>query len=89
MIMIDYLKSTLHRVHLPPGEGSYDGEGEARMTKPRYSIPYFVVPKMDKVLKPLEGYSSEGKEDGYEPVTYKELYSGRVDGVFVNQNLDT
>jgi isopenicillin N synthase-like dioxygenase len=87
--MTDYLKSTLHRVHLPMREESYSGEGEARMTKARFSIPYFVIPKMEMALKPLEGYSSEGEKNGYEPIAYEELYSRRVDGVFVNRNLDT
>ncbi|KUJ21634.1 oxidoreductase-like protein [Mollisia scopiformis] len=78
----DYLISTLHRVHLPPVDDNYMGDENVRMTKPRYSIPYFVVPKSDKVLEPLEGYFGEGKDKKYEPTTYSELYHNRVDGIF-------
>lgn len=74
----DYLISTLHRVHLPTYEHSYTTKDDVRMTKPRYSIPYFVVPKMDIVMKPLEGFFTEGKEKRYDPMTFTELYEEKL-----------
>lgn len=70
----EYLRSTLHRVNLPPDEQagvqSSANEGTKRMTRPRYSIPIFSKPKWDAVLEPMPGY--EG--GGWKRQTFSEFY---------------
>lgn len=48
----DYLKSTLHRVTLPPLSDRFVGQD--RMTKERYSVAYFLTPDMDTVVQCME-----------------------------------
>ncbi|KAL2075851.1 hypothetical protein VTL71DRAFT_794 [Oculimacula yallundae] len=78
----NYLTSTMHRVHLPPLEESYDGEGELRMTLPRFSIPYFVAPKGDTLLQRLNIPLAFDKEPKYPMITYKELCRQKTEGMF-------
>lgn len=79
---IDYLVSTIHRVHLPPTEDSYNTEGAERRTRDRYSIPYFVMPKRDTMLECLDVCWSEDRPKKYKPLTYGELYTEKVEGYF-------
>lgn len=62
----DYLKSTLHRVTLPPIEDRFTGE--ERMTRARYSIPYFVSPDSDSVIECIPECANELNPPKYEPV---------------------
>lgn len=87
----DTLKSTLHRVTLPPREDRFTGP--ERMTKERYSIVYFVSPDSDSVIKCLSECTSEKRPVRYEPITQMEyrLMRGKlqyrekeVDEVVVN-----
>lgn len=66
----DYLKSTLHRVTLPPAQDRFTGE--ERMTRARYSIPYFVSADSDAVVKCLQECASEANPAKYEPVVQKD-----------------
>ncbi len=54
-----YYRSATHRVTTP-------------MTRSRYSIPYFVSPDDDAVVKSLPTMLSNPHSVGYEPVTFKE-----------------
>ncbi|KAG4438374.1 hypothetical protein IFR05_006136 [Cadophora sp. M221] len=78
----DYLTSTMHRVHLPPLEDSYEGDGKQRMTRPRFSIPYFVMPKSETLLHRLDILVASGKEQKYKTITYKQLCQQKSEGVF-------
>ena len=69
----DYLTSTVHRVHLPTSDLSYQGEGPNRMTRSRYSIPFFVVPKDEVVMECLEFPAIQGQKGKYEPITWGEF----------------
>lgn len=66
----DYLKSTLHRVTLPPTEDRYTGA--ERMTRARYSIPYFVSPDIDARIECMKKCASEQRPAKYEPVVQSE-----------------
>ncbi|KAF8848237.1 thymine dioxygenase [Acephala macrosclerotiorum] len=66
----DYLKSTLHRVTLPPAADRFSGE--ERMTRARYSIPYFVSPDIDAVIECIKECSSKENPVRYEPVVQRE-----------------
>jgi isopenicillin N synthase-like dioxygenase len=66
----DYLKSTLHRVTLPPAEDRFTGV--ERITRARYSIPYFVSPDIDAVIECMTECASEGNQVKYEPVVQGE-----------------
>ena len=68
----DYLISTVHRVHLSTNELSYQGEGNERMTRSQYSIPFFVVSKKDAVMERFDFPAIQGQENKYEPITWGE-----------------
>ncbi|EER28065.1 hypothetical protein D8B26_006723 [Coccidioides posadasii str. Silveira] len=63
----DYLRSTFHRVTLPPLSDRY--EGFNRMVRGRYSIPYFTAPDPTSVIKCLPSCVSEDKPASYLPIT--------------------
>ncbi|KAB8302355.1 hypothetical protein EYC80_005784 [Monilinia laxa] len=81
----DDLKSTLHRVELPPLASRYtlSEEGE-RMTQARYSIPYFCAPDTDKLIEVLEECVKEGEEVKYEPIVAGDYF--RVRGALQYQS---
>ncbi|OJD34325.1 thymine dioxygenase [Diplodia corticola] len=66
----DYLKSTLHRVTLPPLQPELV-EGKA-MTRARYSIPYFVSPDPSAVIECLPACAGEQNPVKYEPVVQED-----------------
>ncbi|KAK6074857.1 hypothetical protein SCUP515_06219 [Seiridium cupressi] len=74
----DYLKSTLHRVTMPPIADAGTGANGAReqpsgdVTRARYSIPYFVSPNPTAVIECLPQCASEDNPPGYEPITQDE-----------------
>ncbi|TVY35099.1 UPF0676 protein [Lachnellula subtilissima] len=78
----NFLISTLHRVHLPPLDDSYESQDGKRKTIPRFSIPYFVIPKSDTVMEPLEGDFGKELEKKYEPVLWGEYQAKKIDGIF-------
>lgn len=69
--MPDYLKSTLHRVTLPPLQSELVG-GKA-VTRARYSIPYFVSPDPSAVIECLPACASAENPVKYAPVV-QEVY---------------
>ncbi|KAK5946438.1 hypothetical protein PMZ80_000581 [Knufia obscura] len=70
----DYLKSTQHRVQPPPLEDRY--EGEQRMTRARYSIPYFVTTDPDVTIECLR--LQDGRPPQYEPITQRDYSDMRA-----------
>ncbi|CAN8099763.1 unnamed protein product [Discula destructiva] len=73
----DYLKSTLHRVTVPP-VAPEQPEGAKAMTRARYSIPYFVSPDPSAVIECLPLCSSWDNPAKYPPVVqddYRRLRS--------------
>lgn len=62
----DELKSNMHRVVLPPAEDRFTGE--ERLTRARYSIPYFVVPDENAPVETLAECISEAKRARYAPI---------------------
>lgn len=67
----DYLKSTRHRVTLPPLTDRF--QGEERITRDRYSLVYFVGPIPDAVVECLPACTDAGHPAKYEPVTRREF----------------
>jgi isopenicillin N synthase-like dioxygenase len=64
---IDILRSTSHRVTLPPLPDRF--EGLQRMTRRRFSIPYFMAPDPDSVIECISSCIEEGAAAKYEPIT--------------------
>lgn len=67
MRMADHLKSTNHRVTKPPLSDRY--EGASRMTRRRFSIPYFLSPDPDSVIECIPSCMGENEPPKYEPIT--------------------
>jgi isopenicillin N synthase-like dioxygenase len=67
---IDWLKSTLHRVTLPPASDRFTGA--ERMTRARYSIPYFISPDIDARIEVMPECTTESNPSKYEPVIQRE-----------------
>ena len=72
----DYLKSTSHRVQLPPGQDRY--EGDERLTRARYSIPYFLTTDPDTMIECLQGRFEGAEKAKYEPITQREYAAMRA-----------
>ncbi|KAI4118484.1 MAG: hypothetical protein LQ345_001477 [Seirophora villosa] len=64
----DTLKSSLHRVTLPPRQDRFTGD--ERLTQTRYSIPYFVGPIGKSVIETIPICIDEGHPQKYEPTTW-------------------
>ncbi|KAL7623321.1 hypothetical protein AAE478_007002 [Parahypoxylon ruwenzoriense] len=77
----DMLKSTLHRVALPPTQDKQQ-MNDGLMTKPRYSIPYFVSPDPKAVIKCLSVCTDERHPIQYEPVMQEEYRRMRGRGQY-------
>ncbi len=74
-VLSDYLKSTLHRVTLPPVEDRF--LGSERMTRARYSIPYFIAPDESTIVKVLKECASADNPVKYGPVTQRDYAAQR------------
>ncbi|KAE9379596.1 oxidoreductase-like protein [Stipitochalara longipes BDJ] len=72
------LQSTLHRVHLPPREENFNNTGEDRMTNERFSMPFFVPPKFDVLIKPLASEYIDGDSPSLEPITFRQLFEEKM-----------
>ncbi|KAL4874335.1 hypothetical protein BJY04DRAFT_225125 [Aspergillus karnatakaensis] len=66
----DRLRSTNHRVGLPPLSDRI--EGPDRVTRERYSIPYFMSPDDEAVIECIPSCMSEDQPAKYEPITRRE-----------------
>lgn len=72
----DYLKSTSHRVQLPPLEDRFTGPD--RMTRARYSIPYFLTTDPDLVIECLRVDDDDQMPPKYEPITQRDYAAMRA-----------
>ncbi|KAL4791286.1 hypothetical protein BDV19DRAFT_401479 [Aspergillus venezuelensis] len=72
----DRLRSTTHRVGLP--ELSDRFEGPIRMTRERFSIPYFMSPDDDTLIECIPSCISEGEPAKYEPITRWDYHKMRM-----------
>ena len=66
--LTDSLKSTVHRVILPPKQDRFTGD--ERMTRARYSIPYFVSPEGQSVIECLPSCADEKRPVKYKPIVW-------------------
>ncbi|KAF3229401.1 hypothetical protein TWF106_004318 [Orbilia oligospora] len=65
----DYLRSTSHRVGLPPLQDRYTSDGGKRTTRARYSIPYFVTTTPESLIECLLPFTDEAHPAKYPPIT--------------------
>lgn len=72
----DHLRSTSHRVTLPPLSDRF--EGEQRMTRRRFSIPYFLSPDPDSVVACIPSCMGIDEPAKYEPITPAEYNAMRA-----------
>ncbi|KAI1274091.1 hypothetical protein F5Y07DRAFT_374543 [Xylaria sp. FL0933] len=85
----DYLKSTLHRVTLPPvqqeeeEEEGEEGGSRPLMTRSRYSIPYFVAPDPTAVVECLSTCTDAQNPPRYPPITQEEYRKMRARGQYL------
>ncbi len=66
----DNLKSTMHRVGLPPRQDRFTGD--VRMTRARYSIPYFVSPEGPTVVEVLPSCTDADHPAKYQPIRWND-----------------
>ncbi|KAI9844738.1 MAG: hypothetical protein M1830_007582, partial [Pleopsidium flavum] len=66
----DQLKSTLHRVTLPPLQDRFTGA--ERMTRARFSIPYFVSPDPTAVIDCFPACMDEQHPVKYPPIMQRD-----------------
>ncbi|PYI12419.1 thymine dioxygenase [Aspergillus sclerotiicarbonarius CBS 121057] len=72
----DRLRSTNHRVRLPQLSDRF--EGPNRMTRERYSIPYFLSPDPDMVIECIPSCMSEENPAKHKPITQAEYNKMRA-----------
>jgi isopenicillin N synthase-like dioxygenase len=70
MLCADILRSTKHRVTLPPLSDRYNGPN--RMVRERYSIPYFLAPDPDSVVECLPTCATDERSARYFPISQRE-----------------
>ncbi|GAP89530.1 putative thymine dioxygenase [Rosellinia necatrix] len=78
----DHLKSTLHRVTLPPLL-RYGRVKSPTTTPPRYSIPYFVSPDPTAVVECLPACADAQRPPRYRPITQEEYGRMRSKGQYL------
>ena len=66
--LLDTFKSATHRVALPPLQERY--VGNERITRERYSIPYFVAPDNEEIVSCLATCVDEKHPARYEPIKF-------------------
>lgn len=76
----DELRSTLHRVRTPPADAA-DADGR-RMTRARFSIPYFVGPDAHRVIDCVPGCSGPGRPKQYAPVVCGDYIDMRMNATY-------
>ena len=68
--MTDTLKSSLHRVTLPPRQDRFTDD--EKLTRARYSIPYFVAPVEKAVIETVQSCVTEENPAKYKPIRWDE-----------------
>ncbi|KAF3762708.1 Clavaminate synthase-like protein [Cryphonectria parasitica EP155] len=74
----DYLKSTLHRVTVPPVAADRPAAAGEAMTKARYSIPYFVAPDPASIIECIPACASQTNPARYPPIRQDEYRKMRA-----------
>jgi isopenicillin N synthase-like dioxygenase len=77
----DELRSTLHHVRAPPGEEPTE-PGKVRMTRERYSIPYFVSADNERTIDCVPGCWGPDRPKKYEPVNSMEYLEMRLNATY-------
>ncbi|KAL2808326.1 hypothetical protein BJX63DRAFT_409640 [Aspergillus granulosus] len=79
------LKSTMHRVRAPPlveARAEEVGGSAGRMTRPRYSIPYFISPDRDRLIECLPNCHGPDRPKKYEPITSSDYIAMRMNATY-------
>jgi isopenicillin N synthase-like dioxygenase len=77
----DELRSTLHHVRAPPAEEPTE-PGKVRMTRERYSIPYFVSADNERTIDCVPGCWGPDRPKKYEPVNSMEYLEMRLNATY-------
>jgi isopenicillin N synthase-like dioxygenase len=72
----DQLKSTSHRVSLPPLQDRFSSED--RLTRARYSIVYFLTTDPDLVIECLPACIDADHPARYDPITQRDYAAMRA-----------
>ncbi|KXH27531.1 hypothetical protein CSAL01_07680 [Colletotrichum salicis] len=75
----DTLRSTVHRVRAPPLETNESGD---RVTRARYSIPYFIGADQEKTVDCVPGCFGPGRPKKYEPINSREYIEMRLNATY-------
>ncbi|EQL01805.1 hypothetical protein G6O67_003492 [Ophiocordyceps sinensis] len=78
----DELKSTLHRVRTPASAAADDDEGRPRMTRARYSIPYFICADGERTIDCAPGCFGAERPKKYEPINCNEYVDMRMNALY-------
>ena len=73
-LSLDYLRSTSHQVTLPPRQDRFTGDD--RLTRARYSIPYFVTTDPDLLIECLRIDGEHPPK--YDPITQRDYSAMRA-----------
>ncbi|CAF9932161.1 MAG: hypothetical protein HETSPECPRED_008283 [Heterodermia speciosa] len=83
----DKLKSTLHRVTLPPQQDRFSGD--ERMTRARYSIPYFVAPEGPTIVECLPACIDEKHAAKYKAIRWNDYMLMRAGMSYEDQPVES
>ena len=83
----DTLKSTVHRVSLPPKQDRFTGDD--RMTRARYSIPYFVSPKGESIVECLPSCTDKEHPAKYGAIKWNDYMLMRASMQYGTQEVTT
>ncbi|UNI18847.1 hypothetical protein JDV02_005090 [Purpureocillium takamizusanense] len=78
----DELKSTLHHVRTPPVDERDVEPGRPRMTRERYSIPYFVAADGHRTIDCVPGCWGPGRPKKYAPINAGEYMDMRLNATY-------
>ncbi|KAI8677631.1 hypothetical protein LRP88_00057 [Fusarium phalaenopsidis] len=77
----DELRSTMHHVRAPAAEEPKD-KSQVRMTKERYSIPYFVCADAERTIDCVPGCWGPDRPKKYEPVNAMDYINMRLNSTY-------
>ncbi|KAJ0357559.1 hypothetical protein COL154_010042 [Colletotrichum chrysophilum] len=75
----DTLRSTMHRVRAPPLETDMSG---SRVTRARYSIPYFIGADSEKTVDCVPGCFGPERPKKYDPINSREYIERRLNATY-------
>ncbi|EGX88681.1 gibberellin 20-oxidase, putative [Cordyceps militaris CM01] len=77
----DELRSTIHRVRTP-ADDEVEGRTGERMTKRRFSMPFFIGADLDTVVDCVPTCHGPERPKRYEPVTAEEYFTKRMNALY-------